>query len=75
MSAVLTHFLIHTPFAPRAAARSRRPASGLFSRSLARLVGWAGPEAYRPEQHYMRGGTTEGSRSLAAARRQIAGRA
>lgn len=33
----------------------------------------ARPSHYRPERHYMRGGRTEGSRSLAMARARIAG--
>jgi hypothetical protein len=44
-------------------------------RSLAALAEWAGPQGYRPERHYMRGGNTRGSRSLTAAHRRIAGQA
>ena len=45
--------------------------AGLF-KGLAGLAAWAGLGLYRPERHYMRGGTTQGSRSLAAARARIA---
>ena len=68
MSAVLSHApgIILLP-------RSR----GGLRRRLAGLVGgllpWGGAAGYRPERHYMRGGTTPGSRSLTAARARIAG--
>lgn len=52
-----------------------RPAQVAAIRRLAGLLAWAGPGAYRPERHYMRGGRTEGSRNLERARRQIAGHA
>ena len=55
--------------------RARASQAGILRRGLAQLFAWAGPGGYRPERHYMRGGTTEGSRSLALARAQIAGRA
>lgn len=49
------------------------PASAL-RRCLLRLSRWMRPGRYRPERHYMRGGNTHGSRSLAAAHARIAGR-
>ena len=54
--------------------RTRSSQAGAVRRGFARLMAWAGPGGYRPERHYMRGGMTEGSRSLALARAQIAGR-
>ncbi|MCB4822801.1 hypothetical protein [Roseicella aerolata] len=47
----------------------------ILRRGLAVLAAWTGLQGYRPEKHYMRGGNTQGSRSLAAARRRIAGQA
>ncbi|MDO9706889.1 hypothetical protein [Paracraurococcus lichenis] len=52
--------------------RARNSLPATLRRSVAGLVAWAGPKGYRPERHYMRGGNTEGSRSLAAARARIA---
>jgi hypothetical protein len=43
-------------------------------RCLMLLSAWVQPRRYRPERHYMRGGSTIGSRSLAAAHARIAGR-
>ena len=70
MSAALSHA---SGISVLAAPRASRP--GLLRRGLAGLLAWAGPDGYRPERHYMRGGNTEGSRTLDRARRQIAGRA
>src|SRR3954468_852246 len=55
--------------------RTRPTQAGMLGRGLANLIAWAGPGGYRPGPHYMRGGMTEGSRSLTLARAQIAGRA
>lgn len=55
---------------PLPSARASLPAA--LRRGLASFAAWAGPGGYRPERHYMRGGNTEGSRSLAAARARIA---
>jgi hypothetical protein len=55
--------------------RTRSVLPATIRRGLAGLAAWAGPNGYRPERHYMRGGNTEGSRSLAMARARIAGRA
>ena len=55
--------------------RSRPALPAAIRRSLAGLAGLVSPNRYRPERHYMRGGHTEGSRSLAMARARIAGRA
>lgn len=49
--------------------RTRSFLLSALRRRLAGLAFWS--TAYRPERHYMRGGTTEGSRSLAAARHRI----
>jgi hypothetical protein len=54
--------------------RSRPALPAALRRGLAGLAGLVGPNRYRPERHYMRGGNTEGSRSLAMARGRIAGR-
>lgn len=70
--------------------RGRPAPSGGLRRRLAGLVGGVlprgilggvlggvapgGARGYRPERHYMRGGTTPGSRCLTAAHDRIAGR-
>lgn len=51
--------------------RSRPVLPAALRRGLAGLAGLAGlvgSKRYRPERHYMRGGTTEGSRCQARAR-------
>jgi hypothetical protein len=70
MSAALSHI---PALSGLAIIRPTRP--GSIRRGIACLLAWAAPSGYRPERHYMRGGTTEGSRSLDRARRQIARRA
>ncbi len=54
--------------------RSPPVLSAALRRGLAGLAARLGVRGYRPERHYMRGGTTPGSRSLAAAHARIAGR-
>ncbi|TCZ55408.1 hypothetical protein [Roseicella aquatilis] len=54
--------------------RSPSALPAVLRRGLAGLAARLGMTGYRPERHYMRGGSTPGSRSLAAAHARIAGR-
>ncbi|MFZ4406169.1 MAG: hypothetical protein ACOYOH_02455 [Paracraurococcus sp.] len=60
------------PSRPTLLPRRRAALRGGLFKGLAGLAAWAGLGVYRPERHYMRGGNTQGSRSLAAARARIA---
>jgi hypothetical protein len=60
-----------SPFSLAPVPRTGPALASALRRSLGSLVACLGFRSYRPEQHYMRGGTTRGSRSLAA-RRQFA---
>ncbi|MBK1662263.1 hypothetical protein [Paracraurococcus ruber] len=68
MSAALSPSELHHSLSRTPSALPARLRRGLHA-----LASWAGRGGYRPERHYMRGGTTQGSRSQAAARRGIAG--